>query len=626
MFKTNEDIFQTLAEAIPEGVLVVDDRQEIVATNTSTLEIFGYDKGELEGKKLDLLLPKKYKPTHGAHFEGFKKEPEKRQMGTGRDLHGLKKCGKEFPIEVGLAPFSVNGKTFYMALLVDITIRKEMEKSTRIQSEALQSASNGIIITDATQDDNPIIYFNHAFQELTGYPEDEILNRNCRFMQAGDSDQEGVVEMRNAYNEGRSCHVVVRNYKKDGTLFWNETTITPIKDEKGTVTHFIGIQNDVTDRVNAEQERSHWGKIFDESLNEIYVFDIKSLRFISANKGAQNNIGYTFDELTQLTPISIKPDYSEKQFRKVIEPLIKKTGEKIEFETIHQRKDGTTYPVEVHLQSSTLGNRDVLVAIILDITDRRNYTEKLEKTVEKRTQQLLEALSKEKELNELKTKFLSLVSHEFKTPISGILTSAVLIGKYANAEHQEKRQKHLETIKSKVHYLDGILNDFLSVERLDTGKVNYRYGIFQLSKVFNEVIYNANMLLKSGQKINYPDNIEDITIDFDEKILELTITNLIGNAIKYSPEDTTIDIQISQGDEKLVLRIADQGIGIPKKEQKHLFQRYFRAENALTYQGTGIGLNIIKGHLDNLGGTISFKENEDRGSTFIVELPVKSIS
>ncbi len=515
---TNENTFDILAEAISEGVIIVDENQTIVATNSAAEEMFNYERGELKGQPLNILIPQQYRGNHGGHFKSFLKNSEKRQMGRGRDISGVRKCGKPFPVEAGLSPFEIYGKSFVMALVMDITERKK-----------------------------------------------------------------------------------------------------------------------------AEQQLKHWATIFDESLNEIYIFDTETLKFINVNKGALRNIGYTLDELRQLGPVEIKPKYTEVQFRKLLKDLLEKREEKLEFETIHQRKDGTTYPVEVHLQLSHLGDAIVFVAIILDITDRKDYTEKLEKTVEKRTKELKntvitleseverrreaeaktkESLKKERDLNELKTKFLSLVSHEFKTPLSGILTSATLTGKYTKEEQQDKREKHLDTIKNKVKYLDNILNDFLSIERLETGKATYKFTTFPLSKVINEVIYNANMLLKDGQRINYPNDIDDYILEFDEKILELVLSNLIHNAIKYSGENTTIDLQVSFENDMLTVRIIDQGIGIPEKEQEFIFKRYFRAENALLDQGTGIGLNIVKSHLENLGGTITFTSKENEGSTFEVQIPI----
>ena len=261
------------------------------------------------------------------------------------------------------------------------------------------------------------------------------------------------------------------------------------------------------------------------------------------------------------------------------------------------------------------------------ISDLKKLNIKLEKENKKRIEAEKEAklaLKKEKELNDLKTKFLSLVSHEFKTPLSAILTSAILLNKYGLTEQQPKRDKHIKTITEEVHYLNNILNDFLSVEKLDKGQYKYKFNEFKLSKVVNEVIYNANMLLKEGQLINYPKNIDDLSIFQDEKVLELALTNVMNNAIKYSPENSTISIDVSQDIQKTSFKIKDQGIGIPKHDQKNIFKRYFRAENALFTEGTGIGLNIVRGHLENLKGNITFKSKEKLGSTFIINVPNKS--
>ncbi len=621
VFQKNSNIFNLLSEGVSEGIIVVNAEQVIVATNSAAREMFGYNTDELEGKPLDTLIPSKYHHAHGDHVDHFIEKSEKRQMALGRDLSGIRKNGEEFPVEAGLNPFELYGAMYVMALVIDITERKAIQGELTMKSEALESAINGITITDALQDDNPVVYSNASFGKLTGYSSEEIIGKNLRFLQGDDLEQEGIVEMNNAIKEGRSCEIEVRNYRKDGSMFWSEIAITPIKDKAGKVIHFIGIQDNITKRKNAERERSHWSKIFDESLNEIFVFDTKSLQFINVNQGAQKNIGYSLEELLHLTPVDIKPDFTEVEFRKVIVPLLEKTEEKIQFETIHQRKNGSMYPVEIHLQMSTLGEQEVFLAIILDITERHNYTERLEKTVEKRTKQLTKALAKEKDLSELKTRFLSLVSHEFKTPLSGILTSITLLSKYTQTDQQEKRDKHVNTIKNKVKYLDTILNDFLSVERLESGKVNYKVESFPLSKSVNEVVYNANMLLKAGQKIKYPENIDDLIIQFDEKTLELVLSNLVHNAIKYSPEDSTIDLQIKIEENELVLKVTDQGIGIPKEEQKYIFNRYFRAENALLTQGTGIGLNIAKQHLENLGASLEFSSEENKGSSFIVHIP-----
>ena len=606
-----------------EGTIVINQEFLIVSMNKRAEQLFGYDPEELVGKPLSLIIPDEHKKVHAKHVSEYFTKGKKGKMAEGRVLTGLKKSGDEFPLEVGLNPFKIYQRTYVLALVYDMTQTVDYKRKLSIRGQALEFALNGIVITDALKEDNPIIYYNKAFQKLTGYKKEEILGRNCRFLQGKDRNQEGVKMIRKAIKEGQSCRVQVRNYKKDGTLFWNEVSINPIRAINGEITHFVGIQNDITNRVKAEQEISHLIKIFNDSLNEIYVFDAESLRFTHANFGAQRTSGYKLAQLYEMTPTDLMYEFSQEEFRKMIEPAISNSRRKVEFETNHRRKDGTTYPVEVHLQSSSLENRTLIVAIIMDISHRRDYTQKLENTVHERTEQLRKALVKEKELGELKTKFLSLVSHEFKTPLSAILTSATLVGKYTNEDQQNKRDKHLKSITAEVQHLTSILDDFLSVERLEKGKEVYNMTEFFLSKVVNEVLYSANMLLKTGQTINYPLNIEEIRIYQDQKIVALTLTNLLHNAIKYSPENTIIDLEVELCDENVTFRVRDQGIGIPANDQKHIFERYFRAENVLTTQGTGIGLNIVKTHLENLGGSISFESQEGKGSIFTAILPLE---
>ena len=623
VFKKNSNIFHLLSEAILEGTLVVNQEFTIVSMNRRAEALFGYEQDELLGKPLSTIIPDKYRNSHQKHVTEYFSKGKQGKMAQGRVLHGLKKSGEEFPMEVGLNPFTIYQRKYVLALVYDMTQTQDYKRRLNVRGQALEFASNGIVITDPTQKDNPIIYYNKAFHKLTGYTRDEIIGHNCRFLQRKDRDQEGIKKIRKAIRQGKSCRVEVRNYKKDGTLFWNEVSINPIRSIDGEITHFVGIQNDITHRVEAEQEISHLIKIFNDSLNEIYVFDPKSLLYTHANFGAQKSTGYKLKELNQMTPLDLFTEYSEKQFRKLIHPTYNNSRKKVNFETNQKRKDGSIYPVEVHLQSSTLENRTLIVAITMDISDRKGYMQKLENTVQERTEQLQQALKKEKELGDLKTKFLTLVSHEFKTPLSAILTSATLVGKYTTADQQEKREKHLKSISAEVQHLTSILNDFLSVERMEQGKEVYHMSEFYLSKVVNEVIYSANMLLKTGQKIDYPLNIEEVQIYQDEKIVALTLTNLLNNAIKYSPENTRISLEVEIGEDSIAFKIMDEGFGIPEADQKHIFERYFRAENVLTTQGTGIGLNIVKTHLENLGGNISFESKENKGSTFTAVLPLE---
>ena len=322
------------------------------------------------------------------------------------------------------------------------------------------------------------------------------------------------------------------------------------------------------------------------------------------------------------------------------------------------RKNKNVFPIEVGLNPFEIQGKKYIMVLVVDVTlqKRKNLeilelNTKLENSVRERTRRLsdtveklekmnkqldeenkkrIEAetkaqitLKKERELNNLKTKFLSMVSHEFKTPLTGISVSTMLLGKYNLTKQQKKRDKYLAIINSKVHYLNSVLNNFLSIEKLDKKGIKYNITTFNLKKVMDEVVTSSNLLFKEGQEIVYISNFDNVSIHQDQKIIELTLSNLLSNAIKYSFEHTKIFIAVAKDEENTVIRIIDRGFGIPKKEQKNIFKRYFRAENVLLIEGTGIGLNIIKTHIENLGGTIIFKSEENKGTTFIVTIPNK---
>lgn len=404
-----------------------------------------------------------------------------------------------------------------------------------------------------------------------------------------------------------------------------------------------------------KEKENHIFRILLDAISEGIIIVNHQQHIVVSNEVADRMFGYAAGELlgkdlNVLIPKEYKASHPVEVQAYFVDTDTRQMGHGRDLFGL--RKDKSVFPVEASLNPFQVEDEWYVMALVTDISLRKKHEKQilelnvqLEQKVEKRTAALIksiseleaevakrkeaehkisEALRKERELSELKTKFLSLVSHEFKTPLSGILTSAALIARYTQTDQQDRREKHLKTIQSKVKYLDNILNDFLSVERLESGKATYKFDVFPLSKVVNEVIYSANMLLKEGQRIKYPENIDHIFLRFDEKILELSLTNLVNNAIKYSPEFTTIDFEVEEKGERLIIKITDQGIGIPKEEQKFVFNKYFRAENALLIQGTGIGLNIVKSHLENLDGTISFESEKDKGSTFIISIPLQT--
>jgi PAS domain S-box-containing protein len=328
------------------------------------------------------------------------------------------------------------------------------------------------------------------------------------------------------------------------------------------------------------------------------------------------------------------------------------------------RKDGTEFPVEVSLSYKEINKLFMVVAFVIDITERKKseealkrseeqllvYAAELEKKVQTRTETLntlvedlekanmflqeqiaerkkaevetLKALDKERELNELKTKFVSIASHEFRTPLSTILSSTSLIDQYNEKGQHDKIDKHIQRIKSSVNHLTAILNDFLSLGRLEEGRVEIVKELVDLTEFIAEITEELRPLLKPGQEIKLSHALMDKNIPLDKRVIRNILFNLISNASKYSGANKVIHLHYTVQNDTLTFVVRDEGIGIPKNELKHLFDRFFRASNVTNIQGTGLGLNIVKRYVDLLAGKIDFASEDGKGSTFTVTLPL----
>jgi PAS domain S-box-containing protein len=316
--------------------------------------------------------------------------------------------------------------------------------------------------------------------------------------------------------------------------------------------------------------------------------------------------------------------------------------------TLHgKHKTGREFPIEISLSYYNSNNALFVIAFIIDISDRfdqqakihrmnselKSLNESLEKKVAERTlvlkealhelevsrDELTQALENEKSLNELKSRFISTASHEFRTPLSTILSSVSLIQKYTTSEDQEKREKHILKIKNAVSGLTEILNDFLSLGKLEEGKMAAKPALHDVFVLIKEVVSDVNSIVRSGQTISYNSGTFEMMVD--RQLLRNVMFNLLSNAIKFSPEGAVIDVNISLNEEEVVIAVKDQGIGISEADMKNLFGRFFRGANAVAIPGTGLGLNIVTKYLELMNGTITCTSELNEGSTFYINLP-----
>lgn len=368
----------------------------------------------------------------------------------------------------------------------------------------------------------------------------------------------------------------------------------------------------------------------------------------NANPSIEKLFGYSKEELLGksiefLIPARFAQSHTEVRKSYTENPKSRKMGKNLDLWALNA--DGVEFPVEVSLSNFNTSDGNFMMAFVIDISERKkaetnekNYRLELEKEVENRTLILKEAivklekikadldnsLKRERDLNAMKTRFVSIASHEFRTPLSTIMSSLSLVEKYVERNELPKIDKHVERIKKSIKGLTEILNDILSVNKLEEGKIYINTEELSIIHFLEELIAEVSGLLKNGQSISLAcsDN-HNCTLRHDPKLLRHIIVNLISNAIKFSGENTEIKIKGELKGDRILISVADQGIGIPVKDQQQLFGRFFRAENAGQIQGTGLGLSIVAQYTKLLKGTVAFVSTENVGSTFTVELPVR---
>ena len=387
--------------------------------------------------------------------------------------------------------------------------------------------------------------------------------------------------------------------------------------------------------------------LFRNATEGIIVSERKGV-IVMANPTAERQFGYDSGELEgrvieDLVPRKLEQKHVTHREHYIQNPHPRSMGSGLDLFAL--RKDGSEFPVEISLSFFKTGEREYVMSFIIDITQRkaqdeyiRNMNRELEQRVSDRTHalalankelalsqsELTGALAKEKELNELKSRFVTTASHEFRTPLAAILSSVSLIDRYVSPEDLEKRQKHIHRIKSMVANLTDILNDFLSIGKLEEGIVRNSPETLYFISFVESIIDEVKGILKDGQQIIFHHQEAKQTVELDGLLLKNIIINLLSNAIKYSPESKEISLSIHQTQNELNIQVKDSGIGIPEEDLPHVFERFHRARNSTNIQGTGLGLNITKKYVELMGGEISLQSELEKGSTFTVRLPLSS--
>ncbi len=404
-------------------------------------------------------------------------------------------------------------------------------------------------------------------------------------------------------------------------------------------------------------DATHLTSLF-ENATEGIILTNGTGEIVLVNPAAQRMFGYHSEELIGhpievLIPQRYRPNHKDLRAGFYQNPQNRVMGHNRDLNA--RRKDGSDMPVEVSLSFYRRSEELFVIAFIVDITERkkiennikmqkqelekmtsdmRKLNAQLEAKVEERTLilkealqkleesqlELSEALDKEKQLNEIKSRFVSMASHEFRTPLSTILSSATLVTKYPTTEENEKREKHIRRITESVNHLNGLLEDFLSLGKLEEGKVTVHVSSFTVKDFIEDIIEEMKTMQRKGQRIHFKHRGEE-AFTTDKRLLKNILINLLSNAIKFSPEEKDIWLNSENENNQLKITVEDEGLGISEEDQDHLFTTFYRGGNVTNIQGTGLGLPIVKRYLDLLKGSIWLTSKLEKGTTVNFTLP-----
>lgn len=487
------------------------------------------------------------------------------------------------------------------------------------------AAGEGMVVVNGRGE---IVLINDRVVQLFGYEKEELIGKSIATLIPRDLRKSHDQYVARYFNQPKprmmSQSSNLFGLKKDGDRFPVEVSLNHFL--VGEERFAVGVINDVSARKMQERKIIELNEQLEQKVQERTESLMKSehlYRTISSNfpdgiiKVLNLDFDYVFAEGKELINMGInKEDLLNKPYKDSI-PEESKT---YVMELLEEVRKGSQMTFELNVGKSfyhvdAVPLQDASGEVIQILVIEKNITNK-----KKAEEEIIGALEKERELSTLKSRFVSMASHEFRTPLGAILSSVSLISKYTEGHQQENRDKHISRIKSSVNNLTNILNDFLSLDKLETGKVRFELEEIDIPEECLRILDDYKTIVKPGQELIF-DHKGGVLAEVDKHLFGNILINLLSNAVKYSLEGSHIFVSTIRNEDELLLSVRDEGIGIPEEEQKHMFERFFRANNATNIQGTGLGLNITKKYIDLMRGSITFNSEEGKGTTFIVSIP-----
>ncbi len=497
----------------------------------------------------------------------------------------------------------------------DISEQKMNEKRLQLQNAAFESVALAVIITDRN---GYIMWANPAFTELTGYSVEEAIGHHSNLLKSALMQRSFYNNLWETILAGKVWQGEFINRKKDGTIYYEVETITPILDDKGEVNRFIAVKVDITHRIEMESalrvSEARWQTALEGSGYGIWDMNVITGEVFYSSQ-YKTMLGYDGDEQWSTVDdwkTRVHPDDVEECLEALRSHFRGETDLYIKEYRMHCKNGSYKWILDSGkvIEWAAIGKPARAIGTHIDVDDRK----RLEVS-------LMESIEKERELNELKSRFVSTASHEFRTPLSSILiTSDSLLTYWERMEEHQIKDK-LAKINNQVLHLTKIVNDVLHLSKIEEGKIEFNPVDIDIIEICRQVIDSFNSDPMITNKINLVSPYSSVIMKLDARLIFQVINNLVSNSIKYTPENPVIRVEVIIRNKELSISVSDNGIGIPEADQKHLFKPFYRGSNTTLIQGNGLGLSIVRESVVLHGGNIIFRSRPGHGTTFYITFP-----
>ena len=607
----SKNYVDNIIRSMIDTLIVVNPDGAIGSVNQAALHLLGYDEHELLGQRITILFPQREGLFSGKTYEDLLR---KSVIDHGETTYRTKD-GRTIPMLFSAAVMrdEEGGIQGIACVAKDMTELKQAEEQLRLHGAALESAANAVVITDRR---GSITWANPSFTALTGYSLEEAVGQDMRILKSDRHDQAFYQNLWDTILSGKVWQGEVINRKKDGSLYTEEETITPVYDQNGVISHFIGIKQDITARKQIEDalvaSEEYNRTLFELSPIGLALFDMNGT-IVDCNEAYAAIVGLTRREVLGMTYWELTPKEYDEQAHKIME-VVTKTGYFRSYEKHYIHRDGHLVPVRLFGNLIERDNSLYIWCSVEDITDRRQAEEALKTALQKLT-----------EINETRSQFFADISHELRTPLTVIRGEAEVTLRGKDKPVVEYKTA-LERIVLLTNQLNKLVGDLLFLSRSKSGTIEITKRPIPLLNILLEVHQEAQVLAeRKHASVTLHNRNDTLIVNGDPHRLRQLFMTIIDNAVNYTKPGGAIHVNLASDGTSAQVVVADNGIGIPEEDLPHVFQRFYRVKRARHHtvpSGSGLGLPIAKWIAEAHNGTVSIASVLDQGTTVTIELPL----